>query len=252
MTGSPMGTAAPRVSPPAVRTFMECLRRLEEAQKPGVGVPAYTRWVNRRLARYAAATAVSLRLSPNMVTAGSAALSLFGLLFVILMPPSLSTGLTSALCLAAGYVLDSADGQVARVTERGSPAGEWLDHVVDAIRTPAIHLAVLAGLALHVGVPPVVMAVPLLYCLLSAGHFMSQILAEQLVRVHGSHARTDSESSPLHSLVRLPMDAGLLCWVFALWGNTPAFLAAYGGLFLLNLIAGAMSMRRKYRTLVSL
>lgn len=32
--------------------FSHTLRSLEAAQKPGIGVPAYTRWVNRRVARY--------------------------------------------------------------------------------------------------------------------------------------------------------------------------------------------------------
>jgi len=32
--------------------FSDTLRALEQAQKPGIGVPAYTRWVNRRIARY--------------------------------------------------------------------------------------------------------------------------------------------------------------------------------------------------------
>ncbi|MCC9205423.1 CDP-alcohol phosphatidyltransferase family protein [Arthrobacter sp. zg-Y769] len=225
---------------------------MDKAQKPGAGVPAYTRWINRRLARYAAAAAVALRVSPNLVTAASAVLSLCGLWLLLLRPPGAITGLAAAVLLAAGYVLDSADGQVARVTGRGGPAGEWLDHVVDAVRTPAIHLAVLGGWALHTDASRLVLVLPLLYCLLSAGHFMSQILAEQLVRRHGPDHRPEPSPSPLRSFLLLPADTGVLCWVFACWGSEEAFLVAYGCLFLFNLLAGAASMRRKYRTLVSL
>ncbi|WP_342022301.1 CDP-alcohol phosphatidyltransferase family protein [Arthrobacter citreus] len=251
------GTAVRRPAEPL--TFRGCLALLNHAQKPGAGVPAYTRWVNRRLARFAAAAAVVLRLSPNTVTAASAVLSLSGLLILLLFPPSLLSGLGAAGLLAAGYVLDSADGQVARVTGRGGPSGEWLDHVVDAVRTPAIHLAVLAGLVSYTSLPPWVLLLPGLYCLLSCGQFMSQILAEQLVRQRrdSPEARRDvgptvSGPGPLRSFLLLPTDAGSLCWVFLLWGMPPVFYAAYGGLFLLNLVASAASMRRKYRALVSI
>ncbi|TQN35774.1 CDP-alcohol phosphatidyltransferase family protein [Kocuria rosea] len=140
-------TAAPRHRP----SYEEALAGLRAAQKPGQGVPAYTRWVNRPLARYAAARAAAAGLTPNGVTALSAVLSAAGLVVLVAAPPTPATGVVVALLLAAGYVLDSADGQVARLTGTGSPAGEWLDHVVDSIRTPALHLAVAAAALLHPG-----------------------------------------------------------------------------------------------------
>lgn len=118
--------------------FSHTLRSLEAAQKPSIGVPAYTRWVNRRVARYFAATAVALSITPNRVTAISAACSAAGLIVLITYPPSVGMGVCVALLFALGYGLDSADGQVARVTGASSPAGEWLDHVVDSIRVPSV------------------------------------------------------------------------------------------------------------------
>lgn len=246
------GATGPKARPYVDMSFRSCLARLNQAQKPGEGVPAYTRWINRPLARYAAALAVAMRMSPNMVTAGSAALSVCGLLCLLLYPSTPLTGTAAALLLAGGYILDSADGQVARVTGRGSPAGEWLDHVIDAVRTPAVHMAVLAGLALNPEVSRLALVVPILYALSATGHFMSQILAEQLVRQSPLHVPGGSAPSQFYSWIRLPMDAGTLCWVFLLWGSTPAFLAVYCALFLLNLAVGALSALRKYRTLTSL
>ena len=101
--------------------FSDTLRALEQAQKPGIGVPAYTRWVNRRIARYFAAAAVSLGITPNGVTAVSAAISAAGVIVLLTAPPTILTGVIVALLFALGYGLDSADGQVARVTGASSP-----------------------------------------------------------------------------------------------------------------------------------
>ena len=49
-------------------TARQVLHQLHGAQKKGEGVPAYTRWVNRWLARYATAGAYRLGLGPNQVS----------------------------------------------------------------------------------------------------------------------------------------------------------------------------------------
>lgn len=229
--------------------YTQALYLLNAAQKPGHGVPAYTRWVNRRLGRYAAAVAANRGISPNGVTTVSAAASAAAIVCIAFAPASGWLGIVAAVLLALGYVLDSADGQVARLTGSSSPAGEWLDHVVDCVRVPAIHLAVLVGIW-QAGVLPVWTSwLPLAYTLTSAGHFMSQILAEQLLK-----GRADTSQAPagtLRSWLLLPTDMGTLCWVFLLWGNPELFIAAYGGLFLLQLTIIVASVRRKYRALSS-
>ncbi|WP_018154888.1 CDP-alcohol phosphatidyltransferase family protein [Demetria terragena] len=237
----------------AAPRFSDHLHNLNRAQKSGVGVPAYTRWVNRRLARGVAAGAAVIGLGPNGVTVISGAVSLVALIFLIVLPPAVGTGLLVAALLALGYVLDSADGQVARLTGRAGPTGEWLDHVVDAFRTPAIHLACAVATFVHYSDNLVLMAGAMGYALLSSGQFMSQILAEQLVgrepaRTGGKVTRPqEQESSGLtKSFVLLPNDMGMVCWCFALWGVTPAFTVAYLVLFALNGAHSMISMRRKY------
>lgn len=230
-------------------TFTQALHLLSTAQKPGHGVPAYTRWVNRRLGRLAAAAAVSGGISANGVTAVSAACSLAAIVCLAVAPASAWLGIPIAVLLAAGYALDSADGQVARLTGSSSPAGEWLDHVVDCVRVPAIHLAVLVGIW-QAGVLPVWTSwLPLVYALTSAGHFMSQILAEQLLK--GKADNSEAPAGTLRSWLLLPTDMGSLCWVFVLWGNPHLFIAAYGAMFLLQLAVFAASVQRKYRALSS-
>jgi len=227
--------------------FREYLGDLNRAQKSGAGVPAYTRWINRRLARGVAAASAALGLTPNAVTMLSAALSAAGLAVIILVGPTLWAALTTAALLAAGYVFDSADGQVARLTGASSPAGEWLDHVVDAIRTPAIHLTVAIVVVLHRPDLVWLAVVALLFTVMSVGQFMSQILAEQLVRNSGGEA--PEGNGVRKSLFLLPTDTGVLCWSFAFWAFPPLFAVVYAVLFLINLVHTTASMRRKYRKL---
>ncbi|MGN6743891.1 MAG: CDP-alcohol phosphatidyltransferase family protein [Amnibacterium sp.] len=230
---------------PADRRYRDALDRLVAAQKPGAGFPAYTRWVNRRFARYAAAAAYQVGATPNGVTAASAAVSAVGIGLLALAPVSVGTGFAAAALLALGYLLDSADGQVARLTGRGSIAGEWLDHVVDAIRTPSVHLAVLVGL-LRIGSTAALL--PMLFCVVAVGQFMSQVLAEQLSgRVH----RQPVGNGVRQSWITLPTDTGVLCWLFLLWGVPAVFVPAYATLLALNVVHAAVSMRRKYQHLTA-
>ena len=91
------------------------------------------------------------------------------------------------------------------------------------------------------------MWLPLAYTLTSAGHFMSQILAEQLLK--GTADSSQAPAGTLRSWLLLPTDMGTLCWVFVLWGNPQLFITAYGALFLLQLTVVSASLRRKYRAL---
>ncbi|MGW8482200.1 CDP-alcohol phosphatidyltransferase family protein [Microbacterium sp. NPDC055903] len=228
-------------------TFRTHLDDLNRAQKSGAGVPAYTRWINRRLARGVAAAAATAGLGPNAVTLLSAVLSAAGLVVLIAAGPSWWSALLTAALLAAGYVFDSADGQVARLTGKSSPAGEWLDHVVDAIRTPAIHVSVAIAVFLHTPELLWLAVVALGFTVMTGGQFMSQILAEQLVRNRGGEP---AEASGVRkSLMLLPTDTGVLCWAFALWAVPPLFAVVYTALLVINAVHTAASMRRKYHKL---
>ncbi|TPW76664.1 CDP-alcohol phosphatidyltransferase [Schumannella soli] len=234
------------------RSLGDALAALGSAQKPGGGVPAYTRWINRRAARIVAALGYVIGASADAVTIASAALSAAGLAVLILAPITVWSGVLAALLLALGYVFDSADGQLARLSRTGGPAGEWLDHVVDAIRTPAIHLAVLVALWRHSEIGSGWLWLPIVYTVLAVGQFMSQILAEQLARGLGADAGIPTRGGALRSIALLPTDMGALCWVFALWAWTPLFLAGYGLLLAVNLVHTAASMVRKHRRLRAL
>ena len=146
VSGVGMGTGG---APPPVRgraeRFRLDLEALGRAQKPSRGTAAYSRLVNRPAGRRVAAAADVLGLTPNAVTAVSALLSGTGLALLVGLQPSWWLGVAVSLLLAAGYVFDSADGQLARLRGGGSLAGEYLDHTVDCVKTCLFHLAVLVS-----------------------------------------------------------------------------------------------------------
>lgn len=236
---------------PGVRTtFSAHLARLDAAQKPGGGVPAYMRWVNRRLARGIAALAATLGFSPNFITAMSATLTATGLMVLMAMPATPLVGVVVAVLLALGFAFDSADGQLARLTGNSSPAGEWLDHVVDGLRTPAVHVCVAGAVLIRSEGFTWVIAVAACFAVLASGQFISQILAEQLMKHRGVAEK--EPSGILKSFALLPTDTGVMCWLFLLWGSMPAFVTGYTLLFITNFIHAIISMRRKYAKLSAL
>ncbi|SHI73006.1 CDP-alcohol phosphatidyltransferase [Rubritalea squalenifaciens DSM 18772] len=93
-------------------------------------------WLTRgyhHLGAMGAFVASRLGLSPNVVTLVSALCVLVAV--CILGYTGLGTLWASVVVfvlMAVGYVLDCADGQLARATQQCSKLGAWLDHLVDA------------------------------------------------------------------------------------------------------------------------
>ncbi len=211
------------------------LRRLVAAQKGASGAPAYSRFVNRPLGRLFAALAFHAGLTPNAVTAVSAAFTTTGIALLAVVPPSVPMGLAVAACLVLGYALDAADGQLARLRGGGSPAGEWLDHMVDAAKIASLHLALLIGLYRFEPLGRTAwLLVPLGFSVVAVVHFFATLLNEALRAQHGAATRaTPSGRRPggLRSLLTAPTDYGVLCLAFLLLGAPGLFAAVYTALF---------------------
>jgi phosphatidylglycerophosphate synthase len=212
------------------------LRRLSGAQKGAAGAPAYSRFVNRRLGRFLAALAFHAGLTPNAVTGVSAAFTATGIGVLALAPPSWGTGLAVTACLVLGYALDAADGQLARLRGGGSPAGEWLDHMVDAAKASSLHLAVLIAFYRFETVQSGwLLLVPVGYCVVDAVTYFGTMLNEALRAQHGVATRAQRTAQPVgvgRSVLTLPTDYGLLAWTFVLFGAPALFIPTYTFLFL--------------------
>ena len=180
-----------------------------------------------------------LGLTPNGVTAVSAALSALGVAVLALAPIAVYTGLAAAILFALAYAFDSADGQLARLTGKGGPAGEWLDHTVDMGKTVLFHGAILFSLILHTtNVNAGQAALVVGFTAVNVVAFFAWLLVDLLRRVNPDPAAAAppvGHAPLLRSLLRLPTDYGVLCWVLIFWG-TPFFWWFYGLLFLANLV----------------
>lgn len=227
--------------------FGEVLARLAAAQKARAhGAPAYSIFVNRPLGRLLAAAAYVAGLSPNAVTAISAAFTFSAIIIIATIPPTLWSGLLIGFLLIIGYALDSADGQVARLRGGGSPAGEWLDHVVDAAKLSSLHLAVLVSWHRFVELPTqLLLLVPIGFSIVAAVLFFAMILNDFLRVRDGRDAR--SAGGGIRSLLLLPTDYGVLCFVFLLLGAPTVFVPLYALLFVANAAFAVVALPKWFR-----
>ena len=220
-------------APKGLRGFRTSYARLARAQKGHArGAPAYSIYVNRRIGRMLAAFAYAIGLTPNQVTAISALHTFVGIGLIIVLPPSWWSGVIIGLLLMLGYAWDSADGQVARLSGGGSPAGEWLDHFVDATKLAILHLAVLVALWWHTDLRDSPwLIVPLVFAVASMVTFFGMILNDLIRASNSAQSSHDRGGGTLlRSLVLVPTDYGFLCIVFLLWGATSIFLPLYTAL----------------------
>ncbi|BBE22142.1 CDP-alcohol phosphatidyltransferase [Arthrobacter sp. MN05-02] len=232
--------------------FRQALDSLASAQKTSKGAPAYSRYINRRLGRVFAAAAYTRGLAPNQVTVISAIATFSGLALLILTDPTTGTALLVTTLLVLGYALDSADGQLARLTGTGSAAGEWLDHTVDAFKEGSLHLCVLICWWRYLDLEAAWLIVPIVFQVLATVHFFSSLLMDQLRRARrtsGSSAPVAEQatSSALYSLAVLPTDFGLLCVLFVLLLFPAVFVGAYSLLMLANAAFLVLALPKWYR-----
>jgi phosphatidylglycerophosphate synthase len=235
--------------PATKQDFAEVVARLAAAQKKRApGAPAYSIYVNRPLGRLLAAAAYLAGLTPNAVTAISAVFTFSAILVIAIVPTGPVIGVAIGLLLIVGYALDSADGQVARLRGGGSPAGEWLDHVVDAGKISSLHLAVLVSWWRFLELPSeLLLLVPLGFAIVAAVLFFAMILNDFLRARDHSESRARSPGGGIRSLLMLPTDYGVLCIAFLFFGAPAVFVPVYGLLFVANVAFALLALPKWFR-----
>ncbi|WP_200800347.1 CDP-alcohol phosphatidyltransferase family protein [Jatrophihabitans endophyticus] len=231
--------------------------------KSSEGVPGYSRWVNRSLGRHLAALAFRVGLTPNQVTVLSGVCTLSAIAGIATVRPTAVSGVVVAVVLLLGYALDSADGQLARLRGGGSPAGEWTDHVVDALKNATIHLAVaVCWFRFYDLDHPGYLLIPLGFSAVATTFFMGLVLADLLRRINfqrqgivGSavpNMNPDQHAPFLRSIVVLPNDYGVFCLAMTVLASHLVFGVVYSLLFAANavfLVVGAYRWFHEMRAL---
>lgn len=235
--------------------YRENLAALQAAQKPARGTGAYSRLVNRPLGRRVAAVAHTHGMTPNQATAVSATLSALALVLLTTLSPGWLMACTVPTLLAAGYVMDSVDGQLARLRGGGTRSGEWLDHTVDCFKGSLLHLAVLVA---WFRFPPVdstaVLLVPIVFVVVDMVSFYG-LTVMPLLRASGARPPQPAAASaehPLRKWLLLPTDYGAGCWTFVLLAWPPAFVAGYSFLLMTNGAVLVLALRKWWRELRAL
>lgn len=245
------------MTPIIEESYWDTVRRLSSFQKAAApGAPAYSILVNRRLGRLFAALAYRAGLSPNNVTLISATFTFAAIATIALVRPNFIVGVLVWLLLALGYALDSADGQVARLTGGGSPAGEWLDHVIDALKAVSLHSAVLICIYRFFPVDRVWLLVPIAFSIVASGLFFAMILNDQLRAVHAVRNGTvqvpRTGSTLRRSVLSVPTDYGIICLAFIVLSVPLVFLALYTFLFVANAGYFALAARKWFGDMTAL
>lgn len=250
------------VSKPLVDRRREVIQRLAQAQKSNRGAGGYSRWINRPLGRQIAVIAYLIGLTPNQVSAISAAWSYLAIAAVALLQPTVAVGVLIATGLIIGYAFDSADGQVARLRGGGSAVGEWLDHVIDAAKIVGLHSAIAICWFRYYDVSRSTLLVPLGYGLVASVFFFAIVLADMLRRIASAKkggsgvttasVNTDDAAPWLRSVMVLPNDYGTLCVALLFLGVHKAFVVIYLSLFVANALLLVVACVRWYREMATL
>lgn len=235
----------------ATAAVLRELRRT--AQKSPKGVSLYSRYVNRPTGCVLAAAAYRLGLSPNQVTLISAVFTMSSIAAVALVRPSWGLAVAVWFGLFVGFAFDSADGQLARLTGRGGPAGEWLDHVVDSAKTTAVHAAVLIAFHRFFDLPSAGwLLVPLGFQLTAVLIFSGGLLTDLIKRSAGASKAGTGPPSRLRAVALLPVDYGVFCLVFLLLGSPTAFRLGYTVLFAAHALFLVAFLTKWFRELAAL
>jgi phosphatidylglycerophosphate synthase len=203
----------------------------------------FTETVNQRIAAHMCVVAARFNLHPTVLTLTNLALGLAASTTVIALAdevrgggvPAAVIGLAALVSWQFAYSLDCADGQLARVSGRTSPAGKRIDILADV----AMQISLVTAVVAVADAPAVLAAV-------FAGTWMVNLVTSVLQQGDAAQSLVTS-SSPVVRVVKLIRDYGavvtLIGLVLALIPQWTVWLmvgfTAVNGLFLLASVAAA-------------
>jgi CDP-L-myo-inositol myo-inositolphosphotransferase len=126
--------------------FDEARRRLLHSLPKERGDGYVSAWLNRPISKSISARLAMTDISPNQLTVISFAICVLGA--GLLSAGQFVAGLFGGLLVQVASVVDGCDGEIARLKDRGSARGAWLDTILDRVADMAIALGVTYAFAM--------------------------------------------------------------------------------------------------------
>jgi phosphatidylglycerophosphate synthase len=228
-------------------------KQLAGSQKKGAGTPAYTRFVNRWLGRLFASILACFNTSPNIVSLVSGLITITSLLlFTIIEDITIIKSSLLVISLYFAYALDSSDGQLARLLNKQSKQGEWLDHTLDAIKIPLSH-----GVAIYLiynnSIPnPGWIIFYLAILSFACANFLSGILKSKLKPNNSTNINMLSKhKTSIRSFLTLPLDYGVFILLFFFLFNNQLFFIIYSLWGVIFILYSLLLLIKSWREVVS-
>lgn len=176
----------------------------------------FTETVNQRIGSYLCVPAYRRGLAPTALTLANLAIGLGTSIGVILLAapmrhgdvPAALVGLAALLLWQLAYSLDCADGQLARVSGRSSPAGARVDILCDIALQISLVAAVSTVAAAYHPVPVWLVAA-------FAGTWMVNLVTSVMAQTGAGQSLVASRA-PIVRVVKLVRDYGAVVTVLAL------------------------------------
>lgn len=193
----------------------------------------YTYYVNRNAAIPVTWLMWKIGLTPNAVSLISFTVTHVALALLIALGASAPVAIGAYLLLVLGYILDSSDGQLARVSGKISRLGEWIDHSFDIIKLLTINMTlgyvvIQAAVAADQSLTLPFLAVGL-NLLSQPAHFFIVNMKIMLLGIQGPETdlRQMSPATVLALLIRHGADYGLFIMIVLLLPWQEVFVPVY-------------------------
>lgn len=236
-------------------SFSALMSKIGSAQKSRHGASLYLRLINRPLGRVLAVTAFKLHLTPNFVSALGGVITYAACIVVAIFGKDQVLAIVASAALVFGYALDSADGQLARLSGRTSLSGEFLDRCIDLGKLVLLHAAIISVLVRDQSIDPVMAGVTgTAFLTATIVQSTGSVLRTELWKRHpqANNSPTHSEPSALQNLKSvfyLGKEYGSLCVLVGILPLTPAFAIGYFVLGLATVITSILLIVKWYREL---
>lgn len=186
--------------------------RLARAHRGGGDL--FTRQVNDPLGSWVAAVAIRFDIHPTIVTLTDLMLALLASTLVIAQAEHLRAGwlpgLLALVLWQLSYILDCADGQVARATGKKSDFGARVDVLVDFLVHAAVICALITVLTERVELPAALLAA---FAMLWPVNLLIGVLA----RSDGNVGHSFSRRGGIITVIKLVRDTGFILFVMGMW-----------------------------------